>query len=88
MAVRLVVESPRPITRVARDLGVNAESLRKWTRGPRQMGRRRRPGEQATGKTDRGWTSIEEVFERGGDRLVRHRIYDPRGEVLHETFRP
>jgi hypothetical protein len=27
------------------------------------------------------------VFERGGDRLVRHRIYGPNGEILHETFR-
>lgn len=28
------------------------------------------------------------MFERGGDRLVRHRIYGPNGEILHETFRP
>jgi len=27
------------------------------------------------------------VIERGGDRLVRHRIYGPDGEILHETFR-
>jgi hypothetical protein len=31
---------------------------------------------------------IEEVFVRGGDRLVRHRAYGPNGEVLHESFRP
>lgn len=44
--------------------------------------------EGATGRAYRGGTSIEEVFERGGDRLVRHRIYGPNGEILHETFRP
>jgi hypothetical protein len=42
----------------------------------------------ATGKAYPGGMSIEEVFERGGDRLVRHRIYDPNGEILHQTFRP
>jgi hypothetical protein len=44
--------------------------------------------EEATGKTYRGGTSIEEVFERGTDRLVRHRIYGPSGDILHERFRP
>jgi RHS repeat-associated protein len=44
--------------------------------------------EQATGKAYRGGMSIEEVFERGGDRLVRHRIYGSDGDILHETFRP
>lgn len=44
--------------------------------------------EATTGRAYRGGTSIEEVFERGTDRLVRHRIYGPNGEVLHETFRP
>lgn len=44
--------------------------------------------EGATGHAYRGGTSIEEVFERGGDRLIRHRIYGPNGEILHETFRP
>lgn len=44
--------------------------------------------EGATGRAYRGGMSIEEVLERGGDRLVRHRIYGPNGEVLHETFRP
>ena len=44
--------------------------------------------EGATGRTYRGGTSIEEVFERGVDRLIRHRIYGPNGEILHETFRP
>lgn len=44
--------------------------------------------EPATGKAYSGGTSIEEVFERGDDRLVRHRIYGPNGDVLHETFRP
>jgi transposase len=31
-SVRLVFESGRPIAHVARDLGVSAESLRKWVR--------------------------------------------------------
>ncbi|MCL4293788.1 MAG: hypothetical protein KJ056_12295 [Acidimicrobiia bacterium] len=44
--------------------------------------------EGATGRTYRGGTSIEVVFESGGDRLIRHRIYGPNGELLHETFRP
>ena len=44
--------------------------------------------EQATGRIYRGGTSIEEVFSRGGQRLVRHRIYDTGGKVVHETFRP
>lgn len=44
--------------------------------------------EAATGRAYRGATSIEEVFERSTDRLVRHRIYGPNGEILHETFRP
>jgi len=44
--------------------------------------------EAVTGRAYRGGTSIEEVFERGADRLVRHRIYGPNGEILHETFRP
>ncbi len=43
--------------------------------------------EEATGRAYRGGTSIEEVFERGADRLIRHRILGPSGEVLHETFR-
>lgn len=44
--------------------------------------------EGAAGSAYRGGTSIEEVFERGTDRLIRHRIYGPNGEILHETFRP
>ena len=44
--------------------------------------------EAAAGRAYRGGTSIEEVFERGTERLVRHRIYDPNGEIMHETFRP
>jgi hypothetical protein len=44
--------------------------------------------EQATGRAYRGGTSIEEIFRRGDDWLVRHRIYGPGGDVLHETFRP
>ncbi|MET0600771.1 MAG: RHS repeat-associated core domain-containing protein [Baekduia sp.] len=44
--------------------------------------------EQATGKAYRGGMSVEEVFERGEDRLVRHRIYGSDGDILHETFRP
>lgn len=44
--------------------------------------------EPATGRAYRGGTSIEEVFERGGDRIVRHRIYDPNGEIVHQTYRP
>lgn len=44
--------------------------------------------EEATSKAYRGGLSIEEVFERGTARLVRHRIYGPRGDVLHQTFRP
>jgi transposase len=31
-SVRLVFESGRPIAHVARDLGINSESLRKWVR--------------------------------------------------------
>ena len=31
-SVRLVFESGRPIARVARDLGIHSESLRKWVR--------------------------------------------------------
>jgi RHS repeat-associated protein len=45
--------------------------------------------ERATGRAYKGATSIEEVFERSsGEQLVRHRIYDQNGEMLHETFRP
>ena len=44
--------------------------------------------EQASGRIYRGGTSIEEVFSRGDQWLVRHRIYDAAGEVVHETFRP
>ncbi len=44
--------------------------------------------EGATGRRYRGGTSIEEVFESQGDRLVRHRIYGRQGDVLHQTFRP
>jgi RHS repeat-associated protein len=35
-----------------------------------------------------GATSLEEVFVRGGDRVVRHRVVNAAGEILHETFRP
>ncbi len=35
-----------------------------------------------------GSLSIEEIFRRGDDWLVRHRIYGQGGEVLHDTFRP
>lgn len=44
--------------------------------------------EEATGRTYRGGLSIEEVFERGDQWLVRHRIYDAAGDIVHETFRP
>ena len=44
--------------------------------------------EPATSGVYKGGTSVEEVFERGTDRLVRHRIYDSRGNIVHETFRP
>jgi len=44
--------------------------------------------EQASGRIYRGGTSIEEVFARGDQWLVRHRIYDSAGNILHETFRP
>jgi hypothetical protein len=44
--------------------------------------------EEATSRTYRGGLSIEEVFTRGDEWLVRHRIYDAAGNVVHETFRP
>jgi hypothetical protein len=44
--------------------------------------------EEATSKTFQGGLSVEEVFERGGDRLVRHRIHGLNGKILHETYRP
>jgi hypothetical protein len=44
--------------------------------------------EQATSNAYKGGTSVEEVFERGSDQIIRHRIYGPAGKVLHETFRP
>ena len=44
-------------------------------------------GEPATGRAYRGGTSVEEVFEKGGDRIVRHRIYDQNGSLVHETHR-
>lgn len=44
--------------------------------------------ERARARAYRGGTSIEEVFRRGDDILVRHRIYGNNGRVLHETFRP
>lgn len=43
--------------------------------------------EQATARAYRGATSIEEVFVRGNDWLVRHRVVDDAGTILHETFR-
>jgi transposase len=41
-AVRLALESNRPIAHVARDLGIHSESLRKWVRqAEADQGRRR-----------------------------------------------
>jgi transposase len=34
---RMVFDSGRPIAHVARDLGVNHETLRKWGGGPKPM---------------------------------------------------
>ncbi len=36
----------------------------------------------------RGATSIEEVFVRGDDWLVRHRVVNDAGQILHEKLRP
>jgi hypothetical protein len=44
--------------------------------------------DEAMSRTYRGGLSIEEAFERGDQWLVRHRIYDEAGNVVHETFRP
>lgn len=44
--------------------------------------------EAATGRAFRGGTSMEEVFMRGDQYLVRHRIYGPGGDMLKESFRP
>lgn len=44
---------------------------------------------QATAKAYRGGISLEEIYEviETGERFVRHIIYSPTGQVLHETFR-
>jgi RHS repeat-associated protein len=44
--------------------------------------------EEATGRRYRGGLNVEEVFERGSERLVRHRIYGPGGDILKESYRP
>jgi len=44
---------------------------------------------QATAKAYRGGISLEEIYEviETGERFVRHIIYSPTGQVVHETFR-
>lgn len=44
--------------------------------------------EAASGHRYSGGISTEEVFQRGADWLVRHRVFSAGGKMLHETFRP
>ncbi|MCZ7627611.1 MAG: hypothetical protein M5U19_00200 [Microthrixaceae bacterium] len=44
--------------------------------------------EGATGRAYRAARASKRCSSGGGDRLVRHRIYGPSGDILHETFRP
>lgn len=43
--------------------------------------------EGATGRRYRGGINLEEVFERGNDRLIHHRIYSEDGRLLHDNVR-
>ena len=43
-AVRLVIEEKHPVTEVARDLGVNANTLHRWVREQRDEGENAFPG--------------------------------------------
>jgi RHS repeat-associated protein len=44
--------------------------------------------EAATSRSYQGGVSLEEVFEKGQETLVRHTIYSGSGDILHQTFRP
>jgi hypothetical protein len=55
---------------------------------PRSWRRVSAHAEPATGRAYQGGASVEEVFEKAGVVLVRHRIFGAGGTIVHETFRP
>ena len=82
-AVELLRTSGKPVNQVARELGVNVNSLRNWRN--RILGQSAGPGFKAVGEQARDGASAEELFEENRKLRRENEYLKRQREILKKA---